>query len=47
MTIISDKIAAGGRMGFTATEMANLPNVTAASVASYDIYAFPYQFQFG
>ena len=47
MTILSNSVAAGDTIGFSASEMGSNPDLTAAAVASYEIYAFPQQFQFG
>lgn len=45
-TILMDDLAAGDKIGFEATETM-LPNdVTAESVASYEVFAYPMQIQF-
>lgn len=45
-TILTDELAAGETIGFSASSFSVPDSVTADSIARYDVYAFPYQFQF-
>lgn len=43
-TIIDDELAPGEKIGFSATSLSS--DVSASDVASYDVYAYPQQYQF-
>lgn len=45
-TIIMDDLAAGDKAGFEASAMSLPDDVTADSVSSYDVFAYPMQMQF-
>lgn len=43
-TILSDKLPAGEKIGFETSSLSS--HLTSADIATYDVIAFPYQFQF-
>ena len=45
-TILMDVLAAGDKIGFETTALSLPPSVTVDSVASYEAFAYPLQFQF-
>lgn len=45
-TYLDGSLAAGDKMGFSASSFANVKGLTAADVANYKIYAYPTQYQF-
>jgi len=44
--LISDDFPAGAEMGFEATSLSMPDEITKSSVARYETYAYPYQYQF-
>lgn len=45
-TILTDDLKPGEKIGFTLSTHSASDSLTAESVASYEVFAFPYQFQF-
>lgn len=46
MMTYGDEFAPGEKQGVKATELSSHPDVTSSAVASYEIYAYPEQYQF-
>jgi hypothetical protein len=45
-TYLDGDLAAGDKIGFSASSFADVAELTAADVADYKVYAYPTQFQF-
>lgn len=45
-TYLDENLAAGDKIGFSATSFVNIQDLTAADIAEYKVYAYPTQFQF-